>query len=765
MKRIKFIAAFIIMLSNICFTTSAASLKKEASEKIKVLSQLVSTAKKKGIDVQREDCAIWMAKEFMTFADWDEKNVDQNIYQYSTWQPFKENAERLAKELPDFEREEIVKMLDSAIEELSGVIDGRYSRRAVPKIDWSDIKPCGNQFYSNGRPVFVNDYFTKTDGYMNDYLGCVDRLSLALNVIKGEQGDLSYMGQQRIADKESKYSGYVLLWHGVAPQWIKDKEPNVADGKRLFTQYDIDNPLIRKAWDLTFKASAPVIKEKRIADMGYILANEPHWHSIEKSWATGGISSYTMEKFKKWLQAKHTQISTLNQLWGTSFASFDDLAVTIPISREKLYTPMGYDWQRFNMDRVTDWFSFLDSSLKKYDSDAKTHIKLIPRLFTHEYHDHGLDMESLFEITDIIGNDAKLIKKSYYKKNIEAWENRYVFDWKDMAISYDFFHSVNPNGPNVNSESHFLSSTAYRDIYMTKEFARTTYWLATMFGMNMSYSWFWPREVGGAIREDLRSRRDQVDNAMNNAYVASVVQQPRVANEVAKTYMDINAFGEEIARMQSQRRPIRLFYSETSAINKRNQLSSTFNLYESLFFEGISLGFVTRNIINKQDNNLWDVVLVWDMESVLESEIDALQSYLDRGGVVVIDDKSLKFDEYKRAHTKTLTASNGKLITASTIEEFNAIALQSIDSKELPPITVEENNEIGKDGCVWRVLDMGDSKYLLSISNMGKTDATINVAIKGSEIAYMTEQFLGKKINNGFTINSENTLLIEIKSK
>ncbi len=560
MKRIKFIAAFVIVLTNICFTSSAASLKKEATDKIKELSQLVATAKKQGIDTQREECAIWMAKEFLTFADWDEKNVDQNVYQYSTWQPFKEDAKQLGKDLPDFERDEVIKMVDTAIEELSDVIDGKYSRRSVPKIDWCDIKPQGNQFYSNGRPVFINDYFTKTEGYMNDYLGRVDRLSLALNAIKGEQGGLSYMGQERIVNAESKYSGYVLLWHGVAPQWIKEQEPNVADGKRLFTQYDIDNPLIRKAWDITFKESAPIIKDKRIADMGYILANEPHWHSIEKSWATGDVSNYTMDKFKKWLEAKHTQISTLNQLWGTSFASFDEVAVTIPISRAKLYTPMGYDWQRFNMDRVTDWFSFLDSSLKRYDSDAKTHIKLIPRLFTHESHDHGLDMEALFEITDIIGNDAKLIKKSYYKKNIEAWEKRYAFDWKDMAISYDFFHSVNPNGPNVNSESHFLSSTAYRDIYMTKEFARTTYWLATMFGMNMSYSWFWPREVGGAIREDLRSRRDQVDNAMNNAYVASVVQQPRVANEVSKTYMDINAFGEEIARMQSQRRPIRLFY-------------------------------------------------------------------------------------------------------------------------------------------------------------------------------------------------------------
>ncbi len=755
------IAAMAISIS--VLNTFAASTTKVADNKIKQLQKLVKVASSKEIDTQREECALWMANEFLMYADWDEKNVVHNEYQYSTWEPYKADAKQLAKGLPNFEREEVVKMLDTAIEELQGVIDGRYSRRDVPMINWSDIKPQGNQFYSNNHPTFINSYFTIPEHQCNEYVGIPRGASLSLNSIVDEGGEVSWNGKQNITEINSKYSGYVLLWHGAAPKWIQSKEPNVGVGKRLFTQYDIDNPAIRKGWEATFKTMVPYIKNSHLADMGYILANEPHWHSIEKTWATGGVSDYTKANFREWLAVQHKDISELNVLWGSNFASFDDVVINVPIAKNEVLTPKGYDWQKFNQYRVTEWFKFLDSSIKSCDKTAKTHIKLIPRLFTHEYHDHGLDMEALFSLTDIVGNDAKIVKKSYYKKYPEYWESRYAFDWKDMAMSYDFFHSVNPDGANVNSESHFLSSTAYRDIYMTKEFTRTAYWIATMHGMNASFSWFWAREADGEIRKDLQQRKDQVDNAMNNAYVASVVQQPRVANEVTKTYMELNAFGSELAQMQSLPRPIRIFYSETSALCKKAQLDNIYKLYESLYFEGTPLGFATENIINKQDNNRWDIVLVKDTEYVTDEEFEALQSYLDRGGKVVIDNISLKFDEYKRPRTKSLQQSNGKLVMVKTPQGYFDNAFGRVKTTSLPEITIDETNSVGKDGCLWRSIKLDDGDYLLSISNMGKSDATIDVALKSGKIKSMTDQFLGKSVENGFTLPSEVTMLIKIE--
>ncbi|MFR9661425.1 MAG: beta-galactosidase [Rikenellaceae bacterium] len=448
-------------------SASAASLESTAKTKIGELNALVEQAKKRKIDTRREDCALWMANEFLMYAAWDEQNIDQNEYQYTTWKPYKAEARRLAEELPSFEREEVIKMLDTAIDELTGVISGKYTRRPTVQIDWSSIKPEGNQFYSNSHPTYFNSYFTIPDHQCNEYVGIPRSSGLNINMIRNFDGGISPNGEKQLGKISDKYSGYVLLWHGGAPKWIRDIDPDCAIGKRLFTHYDIDNPTIRKAWEATFKEFVPKIAQTKAADMGYVLANEPHWMSIEKRWATGEVSDHTKAKFRTWLEAKHKDIARLNKLWGSSFSSFDEVDITVPISKTILLKAQGYDWMRFNMDRVTEWFTFLNDGVKEYDPKAKTHIKIIPHMLSNDYLDHGLDMEQLYTLTDIVGNDAKIVKRSPFKKDPEQWEARYAFNWEEVALSYDFFHSVNPKGANINSESHFLSASQFRDIYMT----------------------------------------------------------------------------------------------------------------------------------------------------------------------------------------------------------------------------------------------------------------------------------------------------------
>ena len=297
MKKKQFLFIFLLIPALIMASESVEN----AEKKISKLNSLIIEAKSKGLDVQREELAVWMSKTFLGYAAWDEKNIEPNVYQFRAWPAYKKDAEKMAAELAEFERDEVNKMLDTAIEELQGVISGKYVRRPVPSIDWESIKVKGNQFVSGNRPVYINDYFTKPDFMVNEYCGKVDRVSLALPSIKNENGDLSYMGVEKIAKYPSKYSGYVLLWHGVAPKWALDIDPDLGIGSRYFTKYDIDNPNIRRFWETTFKSTIPLMKGKAYTDMGYILSNEPHWFSMQKTWATGVISKYTMEKFRVWL--------------------------------------------------------------------------------------------------------------------------------------------------------------------------------------------------------------------------------------------------------------------------------------------------------------------------------------------------------------------------------------------------------------------------------------------------------------------------------
>lgn len=762
----KLLACFIFSFITFSFVVEDnETSEKRANQKIKELEQLVKKAKKKKIDTSREECTLWMAETFLGYAKWDEENVDLNAYQYSVWKTYKEDADSLAKALPAFERSEKNKMLDQSIEEIKGVISGKITRRAVPVTDWKSIILEGDQFVSNGRPVYINDYFTKPEELKNEYCGKVDRVSLSLNAINGFGKGLSSNGVSKIANKSEKYSGYVLLWHGKAPSWLRDIDADVDKGYRHFTHYDIDNPYIREAWSETFKLTVPLLKGKKYTDQGYILANEPHWFTQEKVWATGEVGEYTLDNFEEWLRAKHKTIENLNEIWGADYKSFDEINFKIPFAADLRGTPAGYDWMAFNQDRVFDWFSFLKEGILKYDPTAKIHIKLIPRMFRQDIRDHGLDLERLSVLSDILGNDAKITGRLVNSKGAEPWEKYFCFSWTDVGVAYDFMESVAPNRANINSESHYLSSSGYRDIALTKEFTRSSYWLATLQGMSINYTWFWAREKDNGIRKDLRAGNDWNDNAMTNSYVASVVQQPRVADELAKTFMDLNAFSTEIAAFQRLPRPVRLFYSETASINDKKYMEKMIALHTPLFFEGNQVGFATRDVINKQNNKDWSIILVRESKSVLENEILALQSYLDNGGTVVIDNKSLLVDEYGREHKLKLKEGSGKIIKLSSINDFVSKSQELLaGAGKLPEIALEEKNANDVKGCLWRVIESEDGGYMVNIVNIGNSEASLSVSRRdGKKIKSITDEFTGKDVDKNFSVKVQEVVMLKIK--
>ncbi|MFR9503939.1 MAG: beta-galactosidase [Rikenellaceae bacterium] len=745
---------------------AATETEKLCSKKINKLEKLMKKAQKRGIDTKREECAIYMAELFLKFAAWDEQNIDLNIYQYTMWEPFSADAERLGRELPEFERSEVSLLLDDAIEELSAALSGEIVRRDTHDIDWTSIKLSDNgQFISNGRPVYFNHFNRVPKGTSNEFTGVMDRSSLGIDLLANEEGDLTESAIAQIVNKEEGNSGFVFLGHN-PPSWVVEKDPEVLIGSRRFVPYDIDNPLIRDLWVTVAEKAVPYIKDRRSADQGYMLSNEPHWFTQEDVWATGVFSKYTIAKFKTWLEEHHHDIATLNRRWGSNFASFEDVSVEIPFKSEFIGQPIGYDIMKFNQDRVTEWFQFLNENIKKHDPEAKSHIKIMPHLFEGNTRDHGLDFEQLTLLSDIIGNDAKATGRLVRNKYAEPWEQYFSFSWSDVGMGYDFMESVKPNMANINTESHFLSTTLYRDIYMSKEYTRTVYWLATLQGMTFSYAWFWPRLDDGSIPESLRAGNAPVNTGMPKSYVASVIQQPRVTNEVAKTYLDINSFAFEMEQLQSLPRPLRLFYSENSAINDVDYMGFVAELYEPLFFEGNAVGFATENIIKSQDNDSWDVILVRKATFVKESEIDALQSYLDNGGTIVMDNTSLKLNEYGEPHTKELKESNGHILWTAHTQDFITKGLAVLDEKgSAPLLTIDEENATGHKGCVWRMIPSldGDQAYVVNLINIGNGTAKIDIkAPNGEPVSSVEDMFTGKPLSNNFDVESNSVLMMKI---
>lgn len=736
---------------------NAQSLEEIAKTKITTLETLIEQAQDKGIDTQREEMTVRTAEVFLNFANWDEQNKAINTTYFKKAQRYKKDAAEWAEKLPEFERSEIILMLDEATTRLSQLNNGTITRKVSPRIDWSKVTHDGDHLSFDGRPVFLADYSWKPETpELQEFFGQQDGFFLTPPFVTKADGTINPRIIKELENKKDGTIGFIFMNHKNSPQWASDK---FGEGFKMredtYTAYDIDNPGAREMYGTLLDKTVPYMAGKKYSELGYMLCNEPHFYTTTKAekldWASGGVSNYTIVKFQTWLEAKHGNVKTLNQYWGTNFKKFSKVSIEIPIDIALQGTPMWYDWLSFNQDRVSEWYTFLKSKVQEHDPTAKVHLKIMPNLWSDNKRGHGIDLENLTKLSGIIGNDAGSENNHMWGKE-EEWEQRYSYNWREMCMGYDFMKSVSPEKIIYNTELHFLSTVKSRDLYQKPTYVRNTFWLAHTHGMNASQTWFWPRNADGSVSKKA-----------GKGYAGSNCQQPRVINEVHATMMDLNSYSEEITAMQQQRKPLRVFYSKTSAITKPKHMDDVFELYESLFFEGMPIGFATKDILNQQDNSLWNAVIISKTEYVTQAELESLQNYLNNGGTVIMDKVSLTKNEYGQA-LQALNEGKGSLIVLNTTEEVTNHALAFANEKRLlPKLVLEEKNEIGAKGVTWKVVKNKAGNNVISIVNLGKTAATITITKRYTKDKIScTDLLTGLHLDNTKTLAPDEVLFVEV---
>lgn len=729
--------------------------KQLAQTKMEELSNLITKAKSSGINTLKEETALRTAEFFIIYADWDEKNVEFNMEQFSRVDKYKAEKEKYAELLPEFQRSEILKMMNSSIKELQSVIDGNTRRFESPKVDWKNVTIDGDKMVYNGRPVFITDWNFKAESEKyTEYHGNQSGFFLTPSFVVNEKGDLNPSILKLLKEKPCEGAGYIFFNHTSFPQWAIEKDPSINDGPGLsYTKYDINNPLARDVQSKLIKAVVPYTRGKNFSRFGYMLCNEPHWNTIENSWAASPFSEHAYSAFRLWLKKRHGNIETLNELWGTTYGDFESIDESRMMIASQQGSAQYFDFMSFNQDRVTDWFSFLRSEIRKYDPEALTHVKVMPELWSEGLRDHGLDIEALVYNTEIIGHDASSGEQWMWGEPF-VWETNYKMDWKEICMAQDFFKSVSPEKIMFNTESHFLSTGKQRDLYMTPQYVRCNFWLATIHGMTASQNWFWYRQEDGSPRNSYEG---------SNAYAASANHQPRIINEAHATIIDLNSVSEEIMTFQQQRKAIRVFYTKASSINDVSYSDDLFANYESLVFDGIPVGFATEGIIRNNKND-WDVITIYKTPHAFKGDINALQSYLDQGGTVIMDTESLIYDEYNRPHNKKLQRSKGDLIVVESLQRLSSTALTKVlKGNDIPRLVVSQNNGSDQPGALWRVIDGKENNNLMTISNIGKNISTIDIKLRnGKKVESVTNYLTGEKMVLPIAMNPYDTYLLEI---
>jgi len=712
-------------------------LVKEANSKIAQLEKLLEKAKKKKIDVTKEVNSVYVATIFLKYAQWDEEHVAVNTKLFKQLRIFKKNASDIAQKLPRLERKEVIKILDNATKEINELLSKKKKRQKSNKVDWRLAKVEGDRITINGKTAFLTDFISKPEEVNLDiFFGNKDSY-----YIDASQLEKDALVNQTVIDlltiRKEIALGTTYLDPTKAPLWVnKIDNGNINKLNNIFTSFDIDHPDVRKIYQEVLTEIIPYTTGKSFADLGYMLANKPYLTELDD----GKIldSKYTKEKFKSFLVKKHQTIKKLDKAWNTYFYDFADLDNLNLKELNVKGSPFYYDWTTFKMDRVTDWFNFLKFRIQKDNPKGKVFLGLTPKVWLDGNRAHGADLEALVELSGVMGTSTGADHIRIFGKPLK-WEKRYKYDWVETCMSYDFMKSVSPNKPIYDAECHFLSNKKSKDLYLDPLFARSIFWLAHIHGLSASNIWYWPRGIDGEIDPNLNP----------SDYAGTNSQQALVTNEFINTMVDINANAEDILSFQRAKKPIRIFYSKTSAINKTNYMESIYSLYEQVKFNGVPVGFVTQKIIEQQDSKDWDVVLIKDTTYITNEELKALQAYLNAGGIIVLDNNSLKFNEYGVAIDNALAPSKGRIIVVDNIEKYEtkSLAVMSLRNR-LPNIRVEEINENGKKGCIWNVTKNKKGENILSIVNVGNTVADLTITLNENNKTVCTSIIDGVETSN-----------------
>lgn len=714
----------------------------EIHRKLDELKSLRDQAAKRGICTAREEVTITTAELFLDWIAWDQANPDRLVEVVAEWYKTRDRAAEIAAAIPQQEIEDTEAILDAAISELKDVLAAPDRRRPVPSVDPGSLSIHDGYARQNGRPVFLSGFiWMPTSERLSRAYGIIDNLSINHGMLQSKtEGvpDETILALQHGADRmvNTGTRGYTFLGHHL-PEWALAEYPNIEDGSRLFTRYDIDHPGTREMWRRLLADVAPPLKDHPGLPLGYLLANEPHWFTAEAKWATGSVSDYTFAGFRRWLAERHIQIARLNELWESEFRSFDDVRIDLPIAQKLRGTPIWYDWCRFNMDRVTEWFTFLRDEIRARNPEAPCHIKLVAGHVSGESRDHGIDSESLVELQDIVGCDAEIEPPSPYVNESATWPDRYALDWQKQSMAYDFYKSVAPSKLIFDSEWHGLSAVHWRKLDMSPEYVRCALWLAHLHGMGANETWFWSRKADGS----------PVERCITD-WVGGNLMLPKVQDAFGRTFKELNAFADEVVHLATAAKEVRLLYAEEDLIQSAEGVGRLKRVYRTLYHLGHPLGFVTGRMLRRADEDLGKVLVVAGINRVRTDTLRHLNAFCAKGSsLAVISAESLRQDEYGRQHPEHLLPDPDRTLrgTLELLDDESAMARLLSEAGIASAIACVE--EAGPRTCVWRSREWENGR-LLFVGNLGKDTQQVTIRSTDSNTVAITNLFSGEPVQS-----------------
>ena len=517
------------------------------------------------------------------------------------------------------------------------------------------------------------------------------------------------------------------------------------DETNEFIKFNINHPKAREVVEDYLRAIGKMIEEDENASYlsNIILTNE-------SAFDVSNFKSFYLPEFREYLKTAYSNdISKLNQNWGTSYSSFNSINVLNTWCDTGGYS--DYDAIRFNDKVFTEWHSWMAGILKEYIPEVKINAKPMKYfdIETVPYWElaKGTDIEKFDTFSDISGCDAYSFRRS---NDINADTFAQKMMW------YDFIYSLTGKPVN-NSEDHIIREydNTYSDRMSRIVFADL--WQGALHGRAISSIWNF----------STHDYNNLYDSDLTNNYLFAT--RPDCLNEIAKASLDLRKNSGIIEKFNNQKADVAIFYSkssqmhttlngtsyDTSANNPGTEyLKQLFYAYKGATTTGQKVGFVTED--NPAKMNDYKVVIVPSAQHTTQKAFNALQTFVNNGGKVIVANDSLGYYEYHRKPSSSRVLSGAINISAASAADYASAVRSNIDSH----VEVKE----ASTGNYATDIDFSyfeeDGKLYISLLNLNETEKQYKIYCDGQEITRGKDLISGEKKTGSITLSSYEPVLL-----
>ncbi|MFG0251227.1 MAG: LamG-like jellyroll fold domain-containing protein, partial [Phycisphaeraceae bacterium JB051] len=643
-------------------------------------------------------------------------------------------------ELAAYGMRDLESIVDSEIARLTVILDNQAlpvdsprrvaSQKPVPtnghlsqQVVWADST------IENDRPVFLFGFHGA--GTLSDWsFGLLS--SLGCNLSSVELGLHNSMPLQSMWNANDPAAstldyGFLSYWktfasdanaHGILTdfmigphyiqEWFINNNPQYYVDMGGFLNYAINQPQVHTLVNWTTRLMVDTIKDAP----GYwssCLVNEPEFGK----WIGDPDTS---DMWLAYLQDKYVTVSILNNTWGTSYASFDQVSEywTVP-AMPFPDDPKLYDWMKFNDERITSWVSDLNDSVYATDSSILTHAKQCDRFLAQSHLLLGSDIDQMCRFTNgLAGHDL-----ATWPKPITGSDLAIEPVWVMMFDS--ILHQVSGK-PIYNSENHLLRDCATNDILPGH--VRAAVWLSALSGLDASTAWSWNREP----------------NNPDSLFIGLWQYRPGATEEYLRTGMDLMRVMPSIVALCQTQAKVAVLYSRTSVLRDPNYASVLGNTYQILLESGVNVQAITEQMIENGEvtSKLPDLsLLIIPGATHLSDDVYSGVVSLSQSGVDLVGVGSLVAG--KNAYTLPRSnpfSESDVSYTNLAFGDLNTLRWQLIAMLETVGgpqyCLIDTNTSTAASGVIYRTVQLSANEFCATAVNLNRTPVTVRFEKAGT---------------------------------